>query len=209
MGPEQGRIYREMEDTMTADFEGDSIETSTVLSNITRLRQICIHPGLIFSSYCGKSKLDVLAEIVSERPGKVVVFTNFAALASLAEKRLESFGIKARAFTGEMTHKRRAEVLRDFKSGDVQVMIVTHKTGGEGLNLTEADRAVFLDLAWHPAGNKHAARRILRIGQTSDSVEIVAIHAEGSIEDHIEAIIREKGEVVLEELVRRYQESRR
>ena len=209
MGPEQGRIYREMEDTMTADFEGDSVETSTVLSNITRLRQICIHPGLIFSSYCGESKLDVLAEVISERPGKVVVFTNFAALASLAEKRLKSFGIKARAFTGEMTHKRRAEVLRDFKSGDVQVMIVTHKTGGEGLNLTEADRAVFLDLAWHPAGNKHAARRILRIGQTSDSVEIVAIHAEGSIEDHIEAIIREKGEVVLEELVRRYQESRR
>lgn len=210
MGRDQRDLYNGMKDCMSAvSSNGESVDAETVLSMITRLRQICIHPKLLFESYSGGSKIDALVDLINEREGKVVVFTAFAEVAVLAEAQLLTAGINSRAFTGSMTNKARSEAVEKFKRGDVQVLIVTHKTGGEGLNLTEADRAIFLDLAWHPAGNKHAARRILRHGQTSENVEIVVIHAEDSIEDHIDNIIREKGEVVLEELLRKFDEAQR
>lgn len=64
---------------------------------------------------------------------------------------------------------------------------------------------IMLELAWHPAGNAHAVRRILRHGQTSDTVETIIINTPGSIEDDIFAIIQDKKEVTIQEIMRRRQ----
>jgi SNF2 family DNA or RNA helicase len=105
--------------------------------------------------------------------------------------------------TGELNDKQRAQALAWFKSGEARVMVLTHGTGGEGLQLVEADRAVFLDLAWHPAGNVHAAKRINRHGQKSDKTEIIIIHSVKTVEDHVRDIISEKRPVTIGEILRR------
>ena len=83
------------------------------------------------------------------------------------------------------------------------MLLATHGTGGEGLNLIEADRVIFLDLAWHPAGNRHAQYRIIRPGQKAAQVEIIVIHSVDTIEDHISDIIRDKRKVTIEEIMSR------
>ena len=62
---------------------------------------------------------------------------------------------------------------------------------------------IFMELAWHPAGNHHAMKRIRRPGQISEDLEAIIIHVPDSIEDHVLQIIREKRKVTVDELRRR------
>jgi len=60
-----------------------------------------------------------------------------------------------------------------------------------------------LELAWHPAGNEHAVRRILRHGQKSSNVETIILNVAGSVEDDIISIVMEKREVTIQEILKR------
>jgi SNF2 family DNA or RNA helicase len=197
------RLYEEMRDTGVCEYKGSRVEALDVLAQITRLRQLALSPALLFPQYDDMSKLDFLPLIINEWPGQVVIFTNYAQLVSLAIESLRGNGITATPMIGEMSSAQRDESLRRFRSGEARAIVVTHGTGGEGLTLTEADRAIFLDLAWHPAGNEHAARRILRHGQKSDKTQIIIIHSVGTIEDHVRDIISEKRPVTIGEILQR------
>jgi SNF2 family DNA or RNA helicase len=203
--PEQRRLYDEMAATGTCRHNGSEVEALDVLAQITRLRQIALDPALVFGHrhYDEASKLDLLPELIREREGQVVIFTNYAQLANRAVERLAKTGISATVMTGELSAKQREYSLSLFRSGAARVMVLTHGTGGEGLQLVEADRAIFLDLAWHPAGNTHAARRINRHGQTSDKTQIILIRSVGTIEGHVWDIISEKRPVTIGEILRR------
>jgi SNF2 family DNA or RNA helicase len=203
MTGEQKRLYEEMRDSGICGHGHSEVEALDVLAQITRLRQLALSPALLFPDYDGMSKTDYLPLIVNEWPGQVVVFTTYAQLVSLAIESLRAEGTTATPMTGEMSTVQRDESLGRFRSGEARVIVVTHGTGGEGLTLTEADRAIFLDLAWHPAGNEHAARRILRHGQRSDKTQIIIIHSVGTIEDHVREIISEKRPVTISEILRR------
>jgi SNF2 family DNA or RNA helicase len=198
---EQRRLYDEMRSTGACSWGGQEIEQLDPLSQITRLRQLALHPGMIFEGYDGPSKLDALPGLIREREsGQVVVFTAYARLARLASERLRAEGITATEITGGLAAAERESRIAGFRSGAARVIVVTHGTGGEGLDLVEADRAIFLDMAWHPAGNEHAERRILRHGQRSDRTEVIYLHASGTIEDHVRDIVSEKRAVTLAEI---------
>ena len=199
----QQYLYEELDEEGKAEYGDQTVRALTDLSLITRLRQVALHPGLIFEGYKGPSKLDVLESIVRERDGKVVMFTHYASLAHMAAIELCERGIDAVCYTGDMSNGDRAYHLDEFRNGNAQVIVLTHGVGGEGLDLVEADRAVFLELAWHPAGNKHALRRILRHGQSSEEVEIILVQVPDSIEDHIRDIVNDKERVTIEEIMRR------
>jgi SNF2 family DNA or RNA helicase len=200
---EQERLYTDMGKTGLCCCGDESVEVLDVLAQVTRLRQLALDPGLLFASYDGPSKLDALPGLVGERPGQVVVFTSFAELAGRAVYGLMAEGVSALALTGDLSDARREEALHAFRVGAAQVLVVTHGTGGEGLNLENADRAIFLDLAWHPAGNEHAMRRILRPGQLSDRTQITYLHSVGTIEDHVRDIVAEKRPVTITEIIQR------
>jgi len=200
---QQRRLYDEMAKTGTCRYKGAEVEALDVLAQITRLRQIALSPRLIFPEYDDLDKVDYLPEIVNEWKGQVVVFTSYAELAKLAVERLIENGITATSITGSLSDTQREASLREFRSGKARVMVLTHGTGGEGLQLVEADRAIFLDLAWHPAGNTHAARRINRHGQKSDKTQITIIHSTKTVEDHVRDIIAEKRPVTIGEILRR------
>ena len=198
-------LYRSLEDEHLARYKGQEVKALTELSLITRLRQMVLHPGLLFDNYEGNGKLDTLREVIEERPGKVVVFTHYSKLVDMTVDYLEGHGIRSVGYTGSLNDESRREALHEFRQGDAQVIVMTHGVGGEGLDLVEADRVIMLELAWHPAGNAHAVRRILRHGQTSDTVETIVINTPGSIEDDIFAIIQDKKEVTIQEIMRRRQ----
>ena len=199
----QARLYKDMAEDNVCSYKRQEITAWDGLAQITRMRQLALSPALIFKDYNGPSKLDSLVAVVNECPGQVVVFANYAKLVNLAVRKLKDSGISAVAISGELASGQREEALNEFKSGEARVIVLTHGTGGEGLDLVEANRAIFLEYAWHPAGNEHAAKRIHRYGQLSDDVEVIFIHTVDSIEDHILGLIQEKKKVTIKELLQR------
>ncbi len=201
--PEAHReLYQPMEDEWVTSLNEEAISAPTKVAQVTRLRQLAIDPKLIFPDYTGPSKLGAVIDILDACDKVAVVFTNFAEAAKLLKKTLLENGISCRSLTGDVSTSKRQGVLEGLGQ-DYRVLAVTHGTGGEGLNLVQATLAIFLDLAWHPAGNIHAQKRIHRIGQKFD-VEVISIRSSDTIEDHIADIIANKGKMAINELIAKY-----
>lgn len=195
--PEQRELYQAILKEDAATYDGVEVETVEMVAKITRLRQIALDPALVWPSYDGRGKLDALIPTIE---GPTVVFSLFA---GMAERLAERLGSEARVIHGGVPDERRREILTDFSLGRFNVLAVTHGTGGEGLNLVAAERAVLLDLHWHPAGNAQARDRIYRIGQTRSDVWVDYLRARRTIEDHVLAILRAKQPVTVEALAQR------
>ena len=201
--PAQRGLYNQMFETDAATHDGLTVEADVTVAKITRLRQLALHPRLCLPNYEGPSKLDILFDLLAKRPRKTVVFSTYEELLRLAEERLDNEGCSVVLISGNVPARRREEELREFREGDAEVLLATFGVGGEGLNLVEAVRVIMLDLAWHPAGNRQAQGRIVRIGQKAKKVDVIAIRAEDTIEDDIWDIIAEKETVTVEKLLER------
>lgn len=209
MSGDQLKLYEAMLEIGQCSHAGEEVSVGVEIARITRLRQLALHPALLFEEYVGPSKLDALTAVVAERSSKALVFFSYAEMLPLAQGHLKRAGISAEILRGGMTENARRNSLESFRSGSAQVLLLTHGVGGEGLNLVEADRVIFMELAWHPAGNRQAMGRIRRPGQVSERLEAIIIHTQDSIEDHILSIVRDKRQVTVEELRRRVAQSRK
>lgn len=196
-------IYDSMEEQGFVALGSKEVSADVKVAQITRLRQLAISPQLLFPDYDGCDKIDELIDLCIGLPGQFVIFTAFAQAALLCQERFLDYGIPISLLTGSMNSKEQKESLLHFQQGWYRGMVATHKTGGEGLNLVQAQHAIFLDLAWHPAGNQHAEDRIHRTGQTAPYVEIFILKTADSIEDHVWAIISNKQQVTVDRLLRR------
>jgi len=205
MPEDQRAIYNMMRDDHKISLDGIEIEAEIKIARMTRLRQLALHPRLLIPEYRGSSKIDPLVDVIQEKDTQAVVFTDFARLVKMIVDDLREAGITAAPLigSGSMTSTQQRKSQASFKSGESQVLVATHGTGGEGLNLVEADRVIFIDLDWHPPGNKHAQDRISRPGQMAEKVESIAIKAVDTIEDDIWDIVRDKRPVTIDELIRR------
>lgn len=201
MKGDQLELYQDMANKMECTYGVRVVEAQGTLSMITRCRQLCLHPGLVFPEYPidGPSKLHTLLDVLRERQSPTVVFTEFAKLTELAKKFLELHGISALTLTGGS----KGDPASEFQDGEADVILVTHGSGGEGLNLHRADRVIFLDIDWHPDGNTQAYKRIDRPAvQKAPFIEVIFIRAVDSVEKHIYAINRRKQPVTLAAIAR-------
>ena len=82
-------------------------------------------------------------------------------------------------------------------------MLCSGKVGGEGINLTNANHAIFFNRWWNPSNNSQAEDRIHRLGQTKECFNHYPITI-NTIEDRISEILRNKKEItkkVIEKIV--------
>ncbi|CAE7411603.1 NSUN3 [Symbiodinium sp. KB8] len=81
--------------------------------------------------------------------------------------------------------ERQATVDSFQKEGSgVDVIISSLKAGGQGLNLTAADRVVLMDLSWNPQDNRQAEDRAHRLGQTRP-VTVTYMTCKGTVEEKV------------------------
>jgi len=107
-------------------------------------------------------------------------------------QRLEDAGIACCYLDGKT--RRRAQVIADFKNGTAPAFLVSLKSGGFGLNLTEADYCILLDPWWNPATEAQAVDRTHRIGQTR-KVMVYRLVAKDTIEEKVMALQARKAEL--------------
>ncbi len=159
-----------------------------ILQLLTKLRQICIDPSIIFDNYKGESaKIDELLKIVEETKAnghKILIFTTYKKALDLIIPKLNNIGVSSYYIDGSVSSKKRMELVDKFNNDNTDVFIITLKAGGTGLNLTSATVVIHLDLWWNPQVENQATDRAHRIGQ-KNTVEVIRLITKGTIEERI------------------------
>lgn len=169
-----------------------------ILAEITKLRQICCHPGLLYEDYhSNSSKLDMCLELIQNAVNgghKILLFSQFTSMLELLEKRMQEEGISYYSLTGATPKERRNELVQAFNQDDTSVFCISLKAGGTGLNLTAADIVIHYDPWWNVAVQNQATDRAHRIGQRS-VVSVYKLFVKGSIEEKIKKLQEKKMEL--------------
>jgi superfamily II DNA or RNA helicase len=197
LSPEQAALYEAVVREMMAGIAASDgmARRGRIVKLLTALKQICNHPAQYLKQPGGRSgKLDLLDELLDTiiaEDGAVLVFTQYVAMARLLEQHLAARGIGSLLLHGGTPVARREELVRRFQDGAAPVFLLSLKAAGTGLNLTRADHVVHFDRWWNPAVEDQATDRAYRIGQTRP-VQVHRLVAEGTVEDRIAAMLREK-----------------
>jgi len=174
-----------------------------VLAKLTRLRQICCHPGMFMEDYRESTgKLEALLDIISELKEagrRVLVFSQFTTMLDIIEGELNNHGIEYCRLDGGTPQKLRSKIIGDFTEGQATVFLISLKAGGIGLNLTAADTVIHCDPWWNPSVEEQASARVYRIGQKK-SVQIIYLIAKGTIEEKINEVKQQK-QALIEKLI--------
>ncbi len=205
LSPTQLRMYRGIAEAARRDvlsqigpngMEGAAVH---VLAALTRLRQVCAHPGLLVDSYVGEpevsAKFDAFLETIEEILSgnhRVLVFSAFASMLRLMRRHFEKTGLGFGYLDGATKDRdRRDEVERFMRDDGPPVFLCSLKAGGVGLTLTAADYVVLYDPWWNPAIERQAIDRTHRIGQHR-AVTAYRLVTRGTVEEKIRALAERK-----------------
>lgn len=206
MGEEQRNIYlnylAEAKQELAEEIDLNGYERSQmqILAALTRLRQICCHPGLFIENYQeGSSKLDQCMEIIEEATNgghKILLFSGYTSMFPIIEKELQQLGIRYSKLTGSTKVEERIELVNEFNQNpDVKVFLISLKAGGTGLNLTGADMVIHYDPWWNLSTENQATDRAYRIGQ-KNNVQVYKLITKNSIEEKIYELQQKKEALV-------------
>ena len=170
----------------------------TILAELTKLRQICCDPSLIFADYKADSaKVDMCLNMISnavESGHKILLFSQFTTMLDHLAKRLEEEKISYYMLTGSTSKEKRAQMVENFNTDDTQVFCISLKAGGTGLNLTAADIVIHFDPWWNLAVQNQATDRAHRIGQ-KNVVNVYKLIVKDTIEENIVKLQEKKREL--------------
>ncbi|KAF9975056.1 hypothetical protein BGZ73_001416 [Actinomortierella ambigua] len=128
-------------------------------------------------------------------PIKSVVFSQWTSMLDLIEDGLKEHRIKFTRLDGRMQRNDRTTAMVDFRDKrDVNVILISLKAGGVGLNLTAAQRVYLMDPHWNPSVESQAIDRIHRLGQTKP-VDVIRFIINDSIEGNILELQKRKTEL--------------
>jgi len=206
MDEEQEKIYmsylakakQEVADQIKINgFEKSQI---MILAALTRLRQICCHPGLFISDYKGESsKLNQCMEIIEDAVSsghKILLFSGYTSMFDIIQTELIKRDIKYFKLTGSTKVSERIKLVDDFNNNpDIKIFLISLKAGGTGLNLTGADMVIHYDPWWNASAENQATDRAYRIGQ-KNNVQVYKLITSNSIEEKIYELQQKKSELV-------------
>ncbi len=166
-----------------------------LLGNIIRLRRMCNHTmGDInpenIQGWGANAKFTKVNEILSGVPvgEKIVIFSSWVTTLMSLKKQLETNGYdKISMFHGEMDMEERQKHLRAFRDGDNNIMLISVKCGGVGLNLVCANHIIIFEPQYSPFSEKQAIDRVYRIGQKKE-VFVHRLYLKFSIEHWMNSI---------------------
>lgn len=166
-----------------------------IFAELTRIREICCDPSLLFEDYHGESaKREALTELIQQAIDgghRMLIFSQFTSMLALIEQDLKQAGIEYYILTGSTSKEKRIQLVHSFNEGRVPVFLISLKAGGTGLNLTGADTVIHYDPWWNLAAQNQATDRAHRIGQTKQ-VTVYRLITKGTIEEKILKLQEEK-----------------
>lgn len=202
MTSEQKNIYKKYVSDVKKKIKENKGNKIEIFSYLTRLRQVCLDPSILFEEYTGGSgKLNVALELIEKQNkegGKILLFSQFTSVLKKIEPILKERDIEYLYLDGSTSSKERINLVDDFnKKDNIKVFLISLKAGGTGLNLTSANFVIHFDPWWNPAVEAQATDRAHRIGQ-KNIVEVIKLIAKGTIEEQILNLQEAKKQLVNE-----------
>jgi SNF2 family DNA or RNA helicase len=200
MPPKQRKAYDEMLYLFTVE-EAD-LDASSVLAQLTRLRQICLAPELL-NIAAPSAKEQFILEWLENNPNEqVIIFSNFSSYLKKLALKIEdkrNLGL----IIGETVKSTRQNIVERFQSGNIKIILANIQAAGVGLTLDKASTVIFLDRAYTPSENAQAEDRIVPTTENSNQdCMIIDVVCEKSIDEHINDILSKKKSVI--EVVNNY-----
>ncbi|AYQ99490.1 DNA helicase [Microbacterium phage Johann] len=191
MDAEQKRMYRELKkDWVTETKDGEEVVTWTVGSRNVLMDRITTSGW--FASMSGEprgGKLERLRYDLESRSQPTLVLAHYRDSVEACARVAESTGARAGFIHGGVSNA--GQVVKDFKSGKIDVLVGSLETVSEGLTLTQADMAIFVEKSYKPSRNEQAMRRVHRIGQTRP-VTVLDYVTPHSLDSNKRALLAEK-----------------
>ncbi|MBF0471167.1 MAG: DEAD/DEAH box helicase [Gammaproteobacteria bacterium] len=198
LGAEQAALYESIRLSMESKVrksiasKGLSRSHITILDALLKLRQTCCDPRLLSLQQAQlvkeSAKLEMLLELLPElleEGRRILLFSQFTTMLALIEDELTRLKIDYAILTGQTRLREAAIDL--FRSGKVDLFLISLKAGGVGLNLVEADTVIHYDPWWNPAVEAQATDRAHRIGQERP-VFVYKLLTEKTVEEKIIAM---------------------
>ena len=180
------KTRKEMDEII--EKEGYDKARFKILQLLTKLRQLCIDPKIVYENYNGESsKITEVTKVCKEviaNGHKILLFSSFKTAIDILNREFTNEGISTYVIDGSVGAKKRNELVEKFNNDDTNCFLITIKSGGTGLNLTSADVVIHLDLWWNPQVENQATDRAHRIGQ-KNTVEVIKLICKGTIEEKI------------------------
>ncbi len=191
---EQKKVYlsymSSVRKELSQEIERNGIEKThlKILAALTRLRQICCHPGTFLNDYSGGSgKLNLLLEILEDALAnghRILIFSQFTSMLRLIMEEFDKNEYEYFYLDGNTHPAARLDYVKRFNEGERSIFLISLKAGGTGLNLTGADTVIHYDPWWNPAVEDQATDRAYRIGQ-KNTVHVLRLLTKGTIEEKI------------------------
>ncbi|KAF2263764.1 DNA repair and recombination protein RAD26 [Lojkania enalia] len=183
------------------DMKSISDGKRRMLFGVDYLRKICNHPDLTehktlstkkgynYGAGHKSGKMQVVKELLSiwKKGGhRTLLFAQHRIMLDILENFIKNMpGFNYRRMDGLTRVEKRDQLVAEFNHDpDIHVFLLTTKVGGQGVNLTGADRLIIYDPDWNPSTDIQARERSYRLGQTR-AVEIYRLMSAGTIEEKI------------------------
>ena len=191
MNQEEKKLYQanliKINETLAQNIDVNTNKIE-VLAMLTKLRQICIDPRLLYEDVSSSSsKINACIELIEksiENNQKILLFSSFTTVLDLVAQECDNLSIPYFMLTGETNKVKRKEMVENFQNEAVPLFLISLKAGGTGLNLTKASVVIHLDPWWNISAQNQATDRAHRIGQ-EDTVQVFNLITKNTIEEKI------------------------
>ncbi len=189
------RIKLMLDKQTEEEFRNGKIQ---ILSELTRLRQLCCDPALVYENFAASSAktemcLDLLKNAI-EGGHKILLFSQFTSMLESLQQKMKEEDISYYTLTGATSKEKRNQLVEAFNKDATSVFCISLKAGGTGLNLTSADIVIHYDPWWNLAVQNQATDRAHRIGQ-KNVVTVYKLIMKDTIEENIIKLQMKKKEL--------------
>jgi SNF2 family DNA or RNA helicase len=172
-------------------------EADNILKQLLRLTQIASNPWLINKKYTEYPYkyivLDKEIKKIDSNGEKVIIWTSFVYNIILLKKRYKKFG--AVTLYGKMSVDERNVVVQKFKHDhNCKILIANPAAAREGLTLTVANNAIYLDRNFNLVDYLQSQDRIHRISQNK-KCNIVLLIGKNTVDEYIDEVLFKKQNV--------------
>lgn len=193
LSDEHRKFYNDVKKGVKEECDKINLNTSNLLSLVTRLRQATACPQILTTSNIRSSKLDrcvELAEDLISKGEKVVVFSTFKeSVKYLADYLKEYDPLICTGDSSEVDISNNVDLFQ--KDPSRKLIIATHQKMGTGITLNAASYMIFIDTPFNASEFNQSCDRIYRIG-TKRPVFIYNLICEGTVDERVAQIISKK-----------------
>jgi SNF2 family DNA or RNA helicase len=194
MGEKQWKLYERMRDEFMAYLDDDDtvVDTPNVLTQIMRMRQLCLDPKLLgFDVESVKTK--AILEYLDNNDEPVVIMSMFTSYLKLLKSQiLKRVGM----IHGEMSNLEKQQTVQAFQCGELDVLLCNVISAGVGFTLDRAETTIFPDKAWNPTENEQAEDRIVPISENRNhNVNVFTFFCKDSYDERILNILNHKTDI--------------